>query len=561
MLGYGVGDHGMNLKIPRCKPIQPWFEMKDRRAVQKPPDPTRRPMSADLGCAVPGLAPIIPDTRLKLNQQVSILHRLATGHEVMARGTRRVLAGIMSREVKKVAIPMDIDFSWETMESKLRSRHKNQQYIDAMKEAFDLLEETDGRNRVSETWDKHMARVDGFIKEESYPNYKAPRNICAASDAHKVFFSPWFDLLEKIHETDPTCVKAIPVCDRIRFVRDRLERDGVTYAATDHTRFESGVSKEWMQLCIIHYFRPLLHHLPGYAMFERAMMKCSMLKKIHFKEWKCKIQATQFSGTRFTSFLNWLINKFGILFVARMSLCEIDFIAEGDDAIIAELRGQLDPKWYVCLCQDVKFERFTRLGDASFVGNLYSDSLQMIKDPWKVLINFGWSTSQYTVSSDKTLRTLARVKAHSLVAELPACPVLSEVGATVLRLTEGNAENVERLVSRMRLNEYQKDKLEILLAKPTNVHPIALETRLVFEQLFGIPVALQERIERDLRRKDSYGPLHEVLPLFDFMPFDRWLDASYSCDKYVARRIPGVKMTLYHSDFMEKGLTHLDFVP
>jgi len=560
-MGYGVGDLVLINKVPRCKPIQPHFSMRDKRPVANPVSTVRRPMSTDLGCAVPGIAPIVPDTRLKLNQQVSVLHRLATGHEVMQRGTKRLLARLMTESVATKRLPDFIDFSWECMEEKLRSRHKNQQYIDAMKKAFDLLEETGARFRVNKTWDEHMSRVDGFIKEESYPNYKAPRNICAASDAHKVFLGPWFDLLEKLHSDDPTSIKAVPVCDRIQYVRNRLERDGVTYAGTDHTRFESGVSTEWMELCLHNYIKPLLSHLPGYAMFHRAMLRCCRIKRIDFKEWSCNIKATQFSGTRFTAFLNWLINKFGIIFVAHMSKCEVDFIAEGDDAVIAELRGKLDPKWYECLCQDVKFERCFKLGDLSFVGNLYSDSLQMMKDPWKVLVNFGWSTSQYTAANSKTLQTLARVKAHSLIAELPACPVLSEVATTILRLTEEHSGNVHTVVQKMRLNEYQRDKLEENLAKDTTAHPITLETRLAFESLFGIPVSLQESVESALKNKPSFGPLVEVQPIFDFMPLDRYLDGVLSYDNYVVKRVNGVKLPFYHADFERKGVSYKDFVP
>lgn len=561
LLGYGVGDLGLEGKIPRCKPIQPQFTMTDKRPVAEPVSAIRRPMSTDLGCAVPWVAPIVPDTRSKLNQQVSVMHRLATGHEVMQRGTKRVLASLMSADAANVLPPASIDFSWEAMEEKLRSRHKNQKYIDDMRVEWEFLENCGARYRVNKEWDDRMSRVDGFIKEESYPNYKAPRNICAASNAHKVFLGPWFDLLEKLHSDDPTSIKAIPVKDRIAYVRNRLEQDGITYAGTDHTRFESGVSSEWMQLCIVNYIQPIVGHLEGFAMFKRALMRCCFIKTVNFKEWKCTIKATQFSGTRFTAFLNWLINKYGIKFVAKMSKCTVDFIAEGDDAVIAELRGKLDPKWYQCLCQDVKFERSNRLGDVSFVGNLYSESLDMLKDPWKVLVNFGWSTSQYTASNATTLKTLARVKAHSLIAELPACPILTATAETVLRLTEEVESRVSSTVSKMRLNEHQRDKLQQLMASATNAHPISLETRLVFEDLFGIPVALQESVERDLSAKQTYGPLHEVLPIFDFMPDDRYLDAVHSYGNYVVYRVNGAKVPYYHVDFDRRGVTYKDFAP
>lgn len=561
--GYVVADNMVGSLLPRAPPLNPTFSAGEKNPSRPLKDPVRRPMSVGLGCEVPGLAPITPDTRHKLNQQVSIGTRLACGHSKMDRPTKRMLAKIARQEASKFEKPTEIDLSKETFIADLKAKGKDQAYIDRLEREFDIMLELNGQLDINEEWTAAMHKVGGFIKEESYPNFKVPRNICAASDAHKVFFGPWFNLIERMCKHSPHSVKAIPVTERVEYVKQRLESLGITFAATDHTRFESGLSREWIEIIIINFMRPLLEHLPGYKVFEYHLLKIARLKKVDFMEWFFFLEATQFSGTRFTSFWNWLCNMFGIRFVAKMSGAVIDFICEGDDAIIAEISGLMDPKWYINLCQDVKFERFERLGDASFVGNLYSETGQILKDPWKIAINFGWSTSQYTAANKRTLKTLARSKAHSILAEVPGCPIIAPMAHKMLALTKDVSDSQEKIEKHMRLNDYDRQKLNELRRKEVdiNVHPkITLESRLDFERLFGIPLSMQLYIEEAISKKIEYGPLEELLPMFEFMPDNRRRDNETMWDHYTHIKIEGVKMCWADSDYMQVDVDYIAFL-
>lgn len=563
LVGYVVGDNHIAHTLPQAVPLNKTFEAHDKKTTREFKDPIRRPMAVNLGCEVPGVAPIIPDTRHKLNQQVSIGTRLARGHNLIDRHTKRQLSRLLQQEASKFEKPVEIDLSKETFLQELRNKNKDSAYIDRLSKTFDVMVELNAQYERNSLWDDEMAQVGGFIKEESYPNFKVPRNICAASDAHKVFFGPWFNLVEKICKNSPHSIKAIPVMERVSYVRERLEKIGITYAATDHTGFESGLSRIWIELIIVNFMRPLLGHLEGYDIFERQLFKIAGKKKVDFMEWWFTLEATQFSGTRFTSFWNWLCNHVGILFVAKMSDCEIDHICEGDDAIIAEIRGQLDPKWYKCLCQDVKFDRYENLGDASFVGNLYTVDGDMIKDPWKIATNLGWSTSQYTAANSTTLKVLARSKAQSILAELPNCPILSTVAHQLLLLTE-DVKNKQALVeSKMRLNEYQKEKMLQLreVKLDLSAHPkISLGTRLDFERIFGIPLATQLRIEDDIKKKKNFGPLTELKPMYDYLEPSRLEHNQRMWDVYTSVKIDRAKVKHYDGDFMTRRFDYIEFL-
>ena len=83
---------------------------------------------------------------------------------------------------------------------------------------------------------QRSGRVEAFIKEEYYPEYKNPRAILARGDLAKAIFGPMFEQLNHVFFTLPETVKKIPANKRPEYIEKNCK--GPYYYVTDHTAFE-----------------------------------------------------------------------------------------------------------------------------------------------------------------------------------------------------------------------------------------------------------------------------------------------------------------------------------
>ena len=65
---------------------------------------------------------------------------------------------------------------------------------------------------------QRSGRVEAFIKEEYYPEYKNPRAILARGDLAKAIFGPMFEQLNHVFFTLPETVKKIPANKRPEYI-------------------------------------------------------------------------------------------------------------------------------------------------------------------------------------------------------------------------------------------------------------------------------------------------------------------------------------------------------
>lgn len=565
--GYVVSDHAVAQFMPKVKNVSPDASLRPRAPKRGKKQEWRRPMAKGLGVEVPGYAPIIPDTRHNLNQQMSVACRLAAGHKPVPRFVQRLITRI-AKSAFAWSAPVSVDLSRSGYEHRLTSKGYSIVERESFLKLFDEMVDCNGQFGGCAKWNKRMLAVDGFIKEESYDQFKAPRTICSASDEHKVFFDPWLAAFEHDVFQKDFAVKFVPVKERAKFVSERLEHPALQFFATDGSKFESSHSPFWVKKCV-QVLDQYFQDYPGWSDVRKNVLAHQGFREVEFNEFVFRIRATLFSGMRWTACFNLILNYLATLAVAHMSGAEVDGVFEGDDGIVVVLSGEVDDSYYKLCGIDIKFEKYDRLGDASFVGNLYSETNEVIKDPYKILTNFGWSGSQYTASNRKTLSALARSKAYSLIYELPHCPVITEFAIMVLRETEKFDAEMFRRMARKRMNAYEKEKWKLVTdSKDLEFRRILLEktatidfcTRLQFEKMFNMPISTQIYMEKRFRESVSRSPdfldidMDFVTKIFnDMCPTVRRLHSSIMYDTYVMSRPLGQGFSLrVPHDFYEE---------
>ncbi len=259
-----------------------------------------------------------------------------------------------------------------------------------------------------------------------------------------------------------------------------------------------------------------------------------------FRDFWTAVFATRMSGEMCTSLGNGFANLMANLFIhyeKGADIEEVPIVIEGDDGLIADSMGvTLEPADYSSIGLKVKIIHHDQINTASFCGIVFDQGdADNITNPLEALASFGWTTHDYALSNEKTKLTLLRCKALSLAYQYPGCPIISSLARYGMRVT--NSFDVRRILEKDRsMSQWQRDKL---LDAYNNRHSLVLDkpvgdgSRLLVEELYGIPVEIQYAIENHI---DS---MQEVQPLeFDYLDVLYPRDWINYWNTYVLDRTP-----------------------
>lgn len=414
-------------------------------------------------------------------------------------------------------LPPDSDLSVETWLSNTRYTQKRKT------ELYDLY------RSEPVLLDKHL-KVKGFIKDETYSEYKYPRGIHSRHDRFKCEFGPVSKLIEERMYKTKWFIKHVPVADRPKTIRDRL--DGfLEYIATDYSTFEALFTKDIMMAVEYVMFSYMVQHLPNrntlLELFHKAL---AGVNEIDYKFWSVSLEAVRMSGEMTTSLFNGFANLMFMLFVASKTQAVVDGFVEGDDGIFAVQQGSIDETMFARLGLIIKLERHIHLSEASFCGIVFDcqDCIN-ITDPREVLASFGWTTNTYYRANSRVRKMLLRAKALSYAHQYPGCPIISSLAKYGLRMTR--SYDIRHFVSeRMKVANWDREQiLDALQSKIPDV-AVGFRSRLLVERLYGIPVEKQLKIEMYLDSLQEIVPLN--IPNIDVMVPQDWADyfIKYSTD-------------------------------
>lgn len=298
----------------------------------------------------------------------------------------------------------------ERVVSWLESRHypiaRKTQILKAYDEAESLMPEDILKQR--------SGRVEAFIKEEFYPEYKNPRAILARGDLAKAILGPMFDQLNRVFFTLPETVKKIPANLRPAYIESRCK--GPYYYVTDHTAFECSATADIQRNMEMVVYRDI--------MGEDAMPYLDILLQtqvIKTGNGAAKSPASRFSGEMNTSLGNSITNYIFIkMLLANQGLSEdANFFIEGDDGLICCTKP-LDVSRAALYATtqgfNLKIQQANSPGEAGFLSTFWEADQTVFKYPLgKYMAGHAWRVPGRPISDEDLL--LARLS--STIEENP----------------------------------------------------------------------------------------------------------------------------------------------
>jgi len=371
---------------------------------------------------------------------------------------------------------------------------------------------------IADPWDPKHFLCNSFEKDEGYIEFKHARGINSRTDAFKCMVGPIFKAIETIVYQDHQFIKHIPVSQRPKYIRDLLSKFKSVYAS-DFTAFEALFVKLFMTACEFVLYEHMTKNLPEGAEFmRRCRVVLAGRNTCNFRDFSVWIEAVRMSGEMCTSLGNGFSNKMLQLFMCKKAgATEVECVVEGDDGLVGTNGPIPTTEMFAKLGMIIKLEPVQDVCEASFCGLVFDpEDLVNISEPWKVVAQFGWTSSHYRNSSRTALDALLRCKALSLAHIYPGCPIISELAQYGLRVTSHvTTQRLWRRWGNKDLNLWERDRLKAVLeaGAVTPIEP-PLNTRFLMERRFGVTVETQLQVEAYLRKQDRLQPLHLDIELF-----------------------------------------------
>jgi hypothetical protein len=481
----------------------------------------RRPQQVSLGCHLLGAKQPHPDPNHTPTIAGGIAKRLGANPpepelEIRLRFKKFVKTWLMNNLPK---LPDDTDYSFENWIT-------NTPYTQERKKELQNLW-TD----IIDPKDPDFSKVKAFIKDETYPSYKYPRNICSRTDAFKCLYGPIVKQVENILFKLPNFLKKVPAEHKVQHILDHIgDADGHVHVG-DATSWECHFKKWLREAAENQLMYHCLENAPEEIRnnFRWCVRQINGEQKITFKNVRVVLETLRMSGEMDTSLGNGFTTLMMIEFLCdyyNIEKCGTIFV-EGDDNLAA-LRGTLTKEMFSKLGFMIKVEHPDSLSEASFCGLVFDVSEKiMISNPNKYLMEFGWADKKYIGSSRKRMLELLRAKSLSLKHQHHGAPILDALARYGLRCTKGIT--VREHWVRKHYGTYRSEEVLHAMknAKLEKLDPGPM-TRALCEKLFGITVAAQIQIERYLDSLTDIIPLDIDLGCLNVSP-----DCIHFSDSYV----------------------------
>jgi len=355
----------------------------------------------------------------------------------------------------------------------------------------------------------NMKIVNCFIKNEAYPLYKPPRAILARCDEFKIRVGPIFKAIEnslfsvKASYGFPYFIKKVPIPDRPKIILDCLgDSFGFTdrpnenlrrVLVTDYSQYEASFVPEVMKAIEMVLYKFMIERLPEFDEFSEFLEELLGINTCVFRNWIFKIRSRRMSGEMNTSLGNGFTNLMVTLFVLNYHKCKkIRIFVEGDDCVCTYVGPIISSDFVKNLGFLVKMTYLTSPSLASFCGQIFDlNSLVVITDPIKIILNFSWTNMKYSRSAEYIKQGLIRSRAMSLLYQFAGCPIIQCFALKFLKLTRNYLPYIDETEDRYHIELIRDAVRSKLVAKE-----VCMSSRELMFQVFGITVGRQLLIER-----------------------------------------------------------------
>jgi len=421
---------------------------------------------------LPGFSPISVDRHDPITISDGAAKRMLGETPPVAEKTLRQVRGFVLRWCKQYLRPI---LKRPDFEEWLLGTSYNEKRKEELRQAMIL-------NHGMPPPKKVRCKVKSFVKLEAYDQYKHARLINSRHDRFKVWCGPFFKAIEEqlYHTNGPIkFIKTVPVEDRPALIAALPK--GLGCYSTDFTAYEKHFTAEVMhniEFVLYRYMMPFLSREELNVLFSTLAGRNEISSRSGFR---ANVEARRMSGEMCTSLGNGFTNMILASYIADQKGGVVHGFVEGDDGLFVS-NIKLTAEDYKKLGFEIKIKEEPDPCSASFCGLVFAESGQIIRDPRKFLMKFGWSHSCIQAGKKVHLELL-RAKALSTLSETPHCPIVSAVAMAALDDTVGcNARFVE--------DGYHLNKPKSVV-RPQPAH----DTRVLFERLYHISVEDQLLIE------------------------------------------------------------------
>lgn len=342
----------------------------------------------------------------------------------------------------------------------------------------------------------------GFIKDEFYKEYKAPRAINSYTDESKTILAPLCHAIDKKTFKSRFFVKGSNPREWPRKLEEVF--GGSPVVGTDFTSFEShhfGEFSEVITFWILHMCRTIPHCKP---LKDLVCVMMNMRNKCSFKHTTVEVDQRLMSGALWTSsangMLNLMINAYlaadatgrrDAVDMASWANSHLRAVFEGDDGLAVDL-GQ-STQTIDELGLRLKFEKQANYAEAGFCGIVCQRGRDgVLKDPTDVLSKFFWMPSRYHTWSEKRQKCLMRAKALSYKYTFGNTPIVGAMCDWVLRQTANHVANYQAVQDGYHTIADQKAFDNAWRERTV----VSIESRVLVETRFGIPHQAQRILEQ-----------------------------------------------------------------
>lgn len=346
---------------------------------------------------------------------------------------------------------------------------------------------------------KECQKVKSFIKTESYPvpsEFKHARMINSRCDAFKCWSGPIFKAIENEVFKNKWFIKHVPVPERPALIAG-LAKAGMHYFECDYTSFEASMHADFMRVSECELYQYCLGYSDDAKFLTDVICGKNIMKTRHGHRAVC--HGRRMSGDMCTSLGNGFNNLMLTLYFADKMGAKINGFVEGDDGLFA-VSKLLTAEMYAKLGFIMKIDEVKHPCEASFCGLVMSPALDVMRDPRKFFMTFGWTRSAI-YGGHAVMMSLLRAKALSAVYETPQCPIIGAFARRALELTRGFDPR------------FEQDGYHVVPPSECSlpVYDPSYVTRAAFASRFGISIATQLKVE-ELVMQDKLDELQHYIP-------------------------------------------------
>lgn len=514
-----------------------------------------------IGAAYP--TPDFGDTRLKI---AGMLKRI--GQKPKPFNLRKVIwmRSFIDDWLEENLTPLDpnADISFETW---IKSRPYTESRKMELRKCYEVVSSVD--------YDKRWERVNSFIKEESYPEYKLPRGIYSRTDFSKVVFGPLISACESVLFKFPSFIKKIPVSQRPDYITKLFEKASGNVYDCDITSLENSFTPTNLHTYGFRFLRYMVKQHPEAKIIAEIFISAlSSPDTLVFSDVTVVSGCRQRSGCPSTSAFNGfacLMLVLGICKYLGYGVCSIN---EGDDAVFQTL-ATVTTEHYEWFGFQAKLNVNDHISKAGFCGLIFDTKTNTIViDAIKYILKTNWTNQRDVLLSKRKCYQALKAKLLSLLWLAPRCPIIKEFALSQLKLVCGYAARFDA-ADFFSLSPQDKDDLK-LVAKETNyaklisripgLTEIDLDTRLVYEQKFTISVNEQLILEDFFKNKNDLKPYcHPLIDHYTNSDQQHFYEThTFTSPKLkmeqmrMINSLPNTKVKEYIDELIDRGRSNFD---